>query len=141
MKAVELPADVQKELQAARSRNGVKPLSIEDEGSTLAGLPDSVYGYTYSPVNESTPLFIQRTYQSFEIHKLTEGIVHVLGYMTADDAALAKGHSEPVDVKLYPEPYANATKLVEVSLERILRAKPVSRIDGNYMPITLDATA
>jgi hypothetical protein len=141
MKAVELPAEVEQERQSVRVRNGVEPVSIGDEGSPLAGLPDNIYGYTYSPLNESTPLFTERTYQSFEVHKLTEGIVHVLGYLTPADAAAVEGNREPVDVRLYPEPYGEATRLTEVSLERILRAKPVTRIDGNAMALTLDATA
>jgi hypothetical protein len=141
MKASELPVEVEKERQAVRARNSVIPISVENEGSALAGLPDNIYGYTHSPVNESTPLFVQRTFQSFEIHKLAEGIVHVLGYLTPADAQLATDNREPVDVKLYPEPFGEATRLTEVSLERIIRAKPLSRMDGNYMPVTLDATA
>jgi hypothetical protein len=141
MNAAQLPAEVEQALEEVRARNGVQPVSSDDEGSPLAGLPDNVYGYTYSPLNESTPLFAERTYQSFEIHKLTEGIVHVLGYLSPADAASTTGNREPVDVRLYPEPHGEATRLIEVSLERILRTKPVTRIDGNAMPLTLDASA
>jgi|SRR5688500_14809945 len=133
--------EIEKEFAAVRSRNGVKPVEVADEGAPLAGLPDNIYGYTYSPLNESTPLFVQRSFQSFEVHKLTEGIVHILGFVTAADAAQMGANAAAAEIKLYPEPYGEATKLVEVSLERILRAKPVSRSDGNYMPISLDATA
>jgi hypothetical protein len=135
-----LPAEAEREFEAVRSRNGVKPVEIADEGAPLAGLPDSIYGYTYSPLNESTPLFQQRSYQAFEVHKLTEGIVHILGYVSPNDAVQMGANSQPVEIKLYPEPYGDAKKLVEVSLERIVRAKPVARSDGNYMPLLLDST-
>jgi hypothetical protein len=132
---------VEREFEAVRIRNGVQPVSEADEGAPLAGLPDSVYGYTYSPLNESTPLFAKRSFQAFEVHKLTEGIVHILGYVTPGDAVRLGAASEPGEIKLYPEPHGEAAKLVEVSLERIVRAKPVSRTEGNYMPISLEATA
>jgi hypothetical protein len=134
-----LPVEVEREVEAVRARNGVSPVRLEDEGVPLASLPDSVYGYTYSPLNESTPLFAERTFQSFEVHKLTEGVVHVLGYVSAGDAGRLSGAQEPADIRFYPEPYGEATRLAEVSLERIVRARPVSRADGNYMTLTLAA--
>jgi hypothetical protein len=75
------------------------------------------------------------------VHKLNEGIVHLLGYVTPAEAARMAGNAEQLEIKLYPEPYGEASKLVQVSLERIVRAKPISRSDGNYMPLSLDATA
>jgi hypothetical protein len=138
---VALPPEVEQEFASIRSRNNVQPVTDADEGAPLAGLPDNIYGFTYSPLNESTPLFAKRSFQAFEVHKLGEGIVHLLGYVTPSDAALMTGNSEPAEIKLYPEPFGEASKIVQVSLERVVRAKPVSRGDGNYMPLVLDATA
>ena len=138
MAVTSLPVEIENQFAAVRTRNGVQPLAVADEGAPLAGLPDNIVGYTYSPVNESTPLYVQRTFQSFEVHKLTEGVVHVLGCLTPQDSELLQKSPEPVDIRLYPEPYGDAKVLVEISLERIIRAKPISRIDGNYMPLHVE---
>jgi hypothetical protein len=60
-----LPPEIEKEFAAIRAANGVNPVSEADEGAPLAGLPDNIYGYTYSPLNESTPLFAKRSFQAF----------------------------------------------------------------------------
>ena len=134
-----LDPQVQAQIEAIRACNRVANVAGELEGSPLASLPDHVYGFTYSPLNESTPLFATRSIQSFEVHRLAERTVRLLGFVKpAEAAALAKG-DEDLDVQLYPEPHGDAASLVQVPLERILKARPVSRIDGNFMPLHLAA--
>ncbi len=133
-----LGADVQRQIELVRVRNTVTPVKTEDEGSPLEQLPDRTYGFTYSPVNESTPLYARRTLQAFEVHKLSDGVVHLLGFLKAADAAKLAAATGELDVNLYPEPNGDSTTLVEVPLERVMRARPVLRGDGNYMPLKIE---
>ena len=133
-----LGADVQRQIELVRVRNSVTPIKQEDEGAPLGQLPDSIYGFTYSPVNEATPLYANRTLQSFEVHKLTNGVVHVLGFLEPAEAAKLAAAVEDIDVNLYPEITGKSSTLVEVPLERIMRARPLSRSDGNYMPLKIE---
>jgi hypothetical protein len=92
-------------------------------------------------VNESTPLFAKRPFQSFEVHKLTSGVVHLLGFLTEKEAVTFFDGKEAMECHLFPEPFGESTRLVEVPLERIAKSKALSRTGGNYMPVTLDPAA
>jgi len=129
----------QDQLEALRQRKQLMPVGPELEGTPLAALPESIYGFTYSPLNESTPLFKKRTFQSFEVHKLPDGHVQLLVYVSPQQAGQIKSAKEPLDVNVYPEPHGEATELIELPLDRIARAKPSSRQDGNFIPVHLDA--
>ncbi|MEZ5399303.1 MAG: hypothetical protein R2729_06510 [Bryobacteraceae bacterium] len=126
------------QLTSLRTQKSLAHLAPADEGTPLGRLPDNIYGFTSSPVNELTPLFTKRIYQSFEVHKLTAGVVHIIGFVTPDAAASIFEGTEPVDIDLYPEPHGDAQRLVEIPLPRIVRARNVSRMNGNFMPIHLD---
>jgi hypothetical protein len=134
-----LSADVQRRIEALRVKNQVSAVKAEQEGAALGTLPDRVYGFTYSPLNASTPLFGTRTLACFEVHKLSGGVVHLLGFLKPSEAAAVEEGVRAAEVNLYPEPWGDAQSLVEVPLERIVRAKPLSRSEGNYMPLHLDA--
>jgi hypothetical protein len=128
----------QDQLEALRQKKQLIPVGPELEGMPLAALPDNVYGFTYSPLNESTPLYKKRTFQSFEVHKLADGHVQLVVYVSAEQAGQIRTATEPMDVNVYPEPHGEATQLIELPLERIAKAKPASRQDGNYIPVHLD---
>jgi hypothetical protein len=136
--APSIPPDLEKQLASLRQSKGLTLVAVEKEGAPLATLPDNLFGFTFSPVNESTPLFTKRQFQSFEVHKLTNGVVHLLGFLTEKEAATFFNGKESMDCHLYPEPRDSSTRLVEVPLERVAKARAVSRSDGNYMPLSLD---
>jgi hypothetical protein len=41
-------------------------------------------------------------------------------------------------IRLYPNPYEQATRLVSVAMSRVLRAKSPTRDHGNALPLDLD---
>ncbi|MBM3814364.1 MAG: hypothetical protein FJW20_22295 [Acidimicrobiia bacterium] len=127
----------EKQLEAIRLGKKLIAFGPELDGCPLGTLPENIYGFTFSPLNDSTPLYNKRAFQSFEVHKTAEG-VQILGYATPDQARQIREGVE-VEFNLYPEPRDNSTELVELSLHRIVKAKPLSRTDGNYMPVHLDA--
>lgn len=123
--------------QQLRSMRHLRLVSSDEEGSALRDLPGGVYGFTYSPNTEGCPLFAKQTFQVFEVHKLSDGSVHFIGYMTPAEAETLAQSNDPVELKLYPEPHGEAQQLVSVPFDRILKAKPVSRENGNWMPFRL----
>ncbi|MBM3797103.1 MAG: hypothetical protein FJW31_24335 [Acidobacteria bacterium] len=139
--APSLTAEVEKQFAALREQKGLKIIAAEQEGAPLATLPDNLYGFTFSTVNESTPLFAKRQFQSFEIHKLQHGVVHLLGFLTEKEAAAFFNGKEQVECHLYPEPRGESTRLVEVPLDQVARARAMSRSDGNYLPLILDTAS
>jgi hypothetical protein len=129
-------ADVQK----LRSERKLRLVDGAEEGEGIDFLPGGVYGFSYSPHTEGTPLFSRQPVQCFEIHKLPDGSVHYIGFMSEEEARALQEASDAVDLSLYPSPYEKAQTLVSVPKNRILRAKPVSREHGNYLPVTVSAS-
>jgi hypothetical protein len=129
------------ELQALRETNALKLIAGDQEGGSVGQLPNGVYGYTYSPISEETPLFSQKGFQSFEVHKLADGAVRVIGYVTEQEAAAIESGHDPVEFNLYPAPHGESAKIVAIAGARIVRAKAPSRTDGNFMRIDLDPVA
>ena len=121
------------QLRAAR---GLSLVQEDHEGRDVDTLPNGVYGFTYSPGRDSVPLFRKSTYQAFEIHKLHDGSVHYLGYLTAEDARRLRASEQGAALRVYPEPYGEATEFASLSLgEVVVSGKGPSRADGNYIGV------
>lgn len=133
-----LAPEIEEKFADSRRRHHVTPVLEELEGVPLGSLPDNIFGFTSSPLNESTPLFAMRIHQSFEVHKLEAGTVVLMGFVTPQEAETFSRGRESVEVRLYPEPRDEAQAFIEVPLVRVGRAKPMSRSDGNYLPLQLD---
>ncbi len=117
-------------------RAGLKVVKGEHEGSALDRQPTGIYGFTYAPFN-ACPMFANQTYQVFEVHKRADGSKWVVMCVTPEDEALLLSDQEPIEVTFYPEPWEKATRLVAVDSARIIKTKPASRTDGNYIRATL----
>ncbi|MEZ5354650.1 MAG: hypothetical protein R2762_18610 [Bryobacteraceae bacterium] len=128
---------MEQQLDGIRARKNLSLIPVAMEGTAVGKLPEKVYGFTGSGAGELSPLFARRIYQGFELHKLSGGAIEVIGFLPEKDA-VAVNAGESVDVNLYPEPYEEATHLVEIPLARIRRARPLSRAKGNYMPLELN---
>ncbi|MBI3684738.1 MAG: hypothetical protein HY235_30580 [Acidobacteria bacterium] len=122
------------QLRAERKLRLVNP---REEGSGVDFVPGGVYGFTYSPHTEGAPLFAAQGFQIFEIHKLADETVHLIGHMTEEDRAALESAASPVELKLYPEPFGMAQRLVSVPRPRVAQMRPVSREQGNWLPITV----
>jgi len=119
-----------------RSQAGVQLVKAENEGFALAKQPGGTYGFTGSPLAEC-PVFAKQTYQSWEVQKRADNGQWIVGYVSTEQEALIASDQEPIEVTIYPEPHEKATQLVTVRLERIIKKKQPSRIDGNYIQMTL----
>ncbi|MBV6433469.1 MAG: hypothetical protein IANPNBLG_03647 [Bryobacteraceae bacterium] len=125
------------EREKLRAERKLHLISEKEQGDSLDNVSGGVYGFTSSPGTEGSPLFDRQIFQSFEIHKTSDGNVHFVGYMTAEEARQLESSADMLELKLYPEPHENASRFVSVPGARVLKAKPVVREHGNYLPILL----
>lgn len=120
------------EREKLRAERKLRMVSDSEAGEAVEFLPAGVFGFTYSPGTDGVPLFTKHTFQIFEVHKLGDGSVHYLGYMTEEDANSLNSATEATELKLYPEPFEKAQRFVSVPKECMLRSRPVSREHGNW---------
>jgi hypothetical protein len=119
-----------------RQKHQVRLVSEQEEGSGVDRLPNGVYGYTYAPGLDQGPLFQQPRFQSFEVHKLADGTVAIIGYVTPEMAAKING-LEPLKLRLLPEPAGAASTAVALPIWRIGRQKEYSARDGQGLEVEL----
>jgi len=120
------------ELEQLRSDHRVRVVNKEEEGSNIYRLPDGVYGFTYAPGLKEVPVYAKPHYQIFEVHRLTGGSVHLIGFVTPDVKAKIDGAKEAIQVAIYPDRWEGATELVSIADSRLQPAKKaVTREDGN----------
>ena len=85
-----------------RSERNLRALTPEEEGNPVSVLPAGIYGFTYSPSFELTPLFASKRFRNFEYHKLADGSVELVGYVTAVEAEHVRSGVGGFEVQLYP---------------------------------------
>lgn len=119
-----------------REKHQVRLLHDPEDGTGLPRLPNGVYGYTYAPAVGEAPLFHQYKYQSFEVHKLEDGTIVLIGFVTPENAARIAA-SEPVKLRLLPDPTDQAPSIVALPLWRIQRFKEYSARDGQGLEVEL----
>ena len=105
---------------ALRREHGVRLVTSDEEGSAAMDLPAGVYGFTASPILAS-PLFANRRYRNFEVHRLASGVV-LVGFVTAADAAqLSHQAADIVTLKIYADAETDATSIVAISYDQIVQ--------------------
>lgn len=123
------------ERETFRQQFGVRLVTGREEGSNLHRLPEGVYGYATAAGPEEIPVFAKPIFQSFEVHKLADGEICYVGYLSEKEYQAVQNGTEPVSVSLYPEPHSEADKLISIALSRIGRVKQPSRDHGNWMKL------
>jgi len=131
-----LSQEVTQELERIRSAHRLRALTDSESGSGVNRLPKGVYGFTYSPAEENFPLFNDRDLRSFEGHKLEDGSIFLLGFLTPEDKASFEKGAGPT-IHLFPEPKGNAVQLVRVPLARIVRHAENSVRKGTGLELLL----
>jgi len=124
--------DLKNEVELMRARHQVTLVDDLDEGADVARLPGGVYGFTYSPL-QSTPMFRKKATQSFEVHKLSDNSVHLIGFVREGDASRLSGSSDQVELRFYPEPWEDAFTATSIPVSRIQSSRGPSRSDGNAL--------
>lgn len=129
--------ELTRELERMRSAHRLRALTDSESGTGVKRLPNGVFGFTYSPVEENFPLFNDRDLRSFEGHKLEDGSIFLLGFLTPEEKdAIEKTGAEPT-IHLFPEPRGNADQLVRVPLARVVRHVENSARKGTGLELLL----
>jgi hypothetical protein len=126
----------QNELEQLRAAHRVVPVSVADEGRGWAKIANGVYGFTYSPASSDGGLFLKQPRQCFEMHKLADGSLHIIGYTTPEIAKRLES-SAAQDVEVYPDPRGEYSQLATVPYSRIASAKALDRDDFNKLKVSL----
>lgn len=113
------------EQEALRDTNRVRLVTDAEEGMGANALPAGVYGFTYSPALENSPLFATRRFRTYETHKRHDGSVWLLGFVSDDDAAKLDG-PDTVEVCLQPEPEPGVERFVAIAYSRIRHHRLIS---------------
>jgi hypothetical protein len=132
-----LSPEVQRAFESLRSSQKLRALTASEDGSGINRLPGGVFGFTYSPVENNFPLFNDRDLRSFETHKLADGRVLLLGFLTRDELKPFEESGSETTIHLFPEPKGEATELVRVPLARIVRHAENSARRGTGLELLL----
>src|SRR5438046_1089206 len=119
-----------------RATNRVVPVSKEDEGVSWSKISNGVYGFTYTPASADGGLFLRDTRHGFEMHKLTDGSLHIVAFTTSEIAEKLKSNAAQ-DVEVYPIAREEYSVLVTVPHARIASSKALDRDDFNKLKMSL----
>jgi hypothetical protein len=134
-----LAKDVQRAIDEIRSTHKLRPLTEEESGAGVDSLPKGVYGYTYSPALENFPLFTARDLRCYEGHKLADGSVVLLGYLTAEEKKTFDSASDKATIHLFAEPTGDVDELVSVPMTRVLGHVEYSQRGGKGLELSISA--
>ena len=94
---------------ALRREHNVALVSPSQEGFAAEHLPDGVYGFTSSPALAS-PLFAIRHHRNFEIHRMANGVIAVIGFVTPAEASQLAHDRQVEPVTSWCIPMRKATR-------------------------------
>lgn len=125
--------------EALRGVHQVRVVGDAEEGTGVNALPGGVFGFTYSPGLPNAPLFAQRRYRSFEIHKLASGDVLIIGFVTREAAGQMTSTAGDVLIQVQPEPEpeAEASTLVAIPYSRIRHHRQYAAPNQHGFAVTL----
>lgn len=136
-----LAQDVIRAFEEIRSAHELRPVTDEESGSGIDNLPAGVYGFTYSPALENFPLFKERDLRNYEGHKLKDGSVVILGFLTPDDKRTFEETTENATIHLFAEPKGDANELVNVPMSRVAGHVEYSQRGAMGLELTISAAS
>ena len=123
--------------EALRASHGVRLVDTALEGAGVDTLPRGVYGFTYSPGLPNAPLFAARRYRSYEIHKITDGEIFVVGFVTAEGMRALDSSLTDVTIQVQPEPEGEASMLAKVPYSRIRQHRQYAAPNQHGFAVTV----
>ena len=132
--------DVQRAFEEIRSAHQLRPLTEDESGDGVDNLPKGVYGFTYSPALENFPLFKVRDLRCYEGHKLADGSVVLLGFVTADEKQKLENTAEKATIHLFAEPTGDVDELVTLPMSRILGHVEYSQRGGKGLELSIGSS-
>jgi hypothetical protein len=86
-------------------------------------------------------LFATRRYRTYETHKLPNGEILLIGFVTAEEARHLSIATTDVQVRVQPEPEPGVESLVCISYSRIRQHRQFSVRNEHGLTITVAPTA
>ncbi len=123
-----------------RAEYKLRELTDEEEGTGADHLPPGVFGFTYSPAEEDFPFFKSREIRTYECHKLEDGSVVLLGFLTGTDKEAFESGREEASIQLFGEPKDDANELVRVPMARVIGHVEHSQRGGKGLELKVKAT-
>ncbi len=114
------------EQEKLRVEHALRLVTPQEEGLGVNAVPNGVYGFTYSPAMENSPLYAERRFRCYETHRWQDGTVHMLGFVSAEDAKKLEHQTDAVEICVQPEPEEGAEHFVALPHARILHHRLVS---------------
>ena len=127
----------QAEREALRRQHLVRELTPQENGTGVDQLPGGVYGFTYTPGCHDSPLFRERKHSTFEVHKLADGEVALIGFVPEETLGLIQAGGESAALRLHPAPTPEAPHLAVIPSSRIARIKEHSTRDDGALRLDL----
>lgn len=134
-----LTQDVERAFEKIRSARKLRPLAEDESGDGVDNLPKGVYGFTYSPALENFPLFKDRDLRCYEGHKLADGSVVLLGFLTAEEKQKLENTSAKATIHLFAEPTGDVDELVSLPMSRVLGHVEYSQRGGKGLELSISA--
>ncbi len=122
--------------EALRVAHGVHPIGPEHEGLGLDRQPNGVFGFVSAPAIAKAPLYGRPIYQWYQAHKLADGTIVMLGYVTPDVARALRASTEVTHAHVCFAPQGEATVLVSLPYNRIRSHKEHSQRSGGGLQST-----
>ena len=120
-----------------RSQHGVKVVDAVQAGESAQKLPAGLYGFTYTPFGNETPLFANPSALSYEVHTLDAGQIHAICFATPETAALVASGKETDFIEVFPEIADQANVAISLPVSRMESAKPLLRNRRNCLRVRL----
>jgi len=133
----QLPQEVEHALEELRAAHALRTLTDDESGTGVDRLPGGVYGFTYSPALANSPLFKDRDLRSYEGHKLADGSVILLGFLTPSDKEAFESNAGRVTLHLFAEPTGDADQLASIPVSRIENHVEYSQRGGQGLEIVV----
>jgi hypothetical protein len=119
-----MPGRSEDDRDALRQRHRVRRVTSPEEGTAAAHLPNGVFGFTGSPAL-AAPLFSERRYRNFEVHRRLDGSTVLLGFVTAAEAAAMDQATRQFSVTVFPDAEGEAQTLVVIPHAQIVSHRAV----------------
>jgi hypothetical protein len=123
--------------EALRTSHKVRSVSPAEEGTGVNALPGGVYGFTYSPGLPNAPLFAERRFRSYEIHKLANGDVYIVGFADLETAAVLESTAAERTIHVQPDPDEKTNVLVTIPYSRIRQHRQYAAPNQHGFSVTI----
>ncbi len=136
MQAAEQRDPVELEREALRVSHQVRPLQSLEETFGFNRLPSGVYGFSSLPLSLDCPVLRTPDARLFEVHKASDGVIRILGFVCPESAARMETGGETVEVCLYSSPVADASVLVSIPLAAVMGCRQRRSKVENVLELT-----